>query len=214
MMTKRLSMIALTAPALFLSACGGTLNRGLESVHQPVVSHTDYVFDVTTDGSGLAQGEAQRLNGWLATLKLHYGDHVAVDGADADAGARRDIAAVVEQYGMFLTAEAPVTGAPITAGTARVIVTRSTASVPGCPDFTRYNKPEFNSNTSSNHGCAANSNLAAMVADPNDLVRGQVGAVSSDPAVSTKAINTLRTAKPTGASGLKTVSSTSAGGGQ
>ena len=33
--------------ALMLAACaGGTENRGLESVHQPVVQRTDYVIDL------------------------------------------------------------------------------------------------------------------------------------------------------------------------
>ena len=39
--------------ALMLAACaGGTKNRGLESVHQPVVQRTDYVIDVATAGYG------------------------------------------------------------------------------------------------------------------------------------------------------------------
>ncbi|MFA5989995.1 MAG: CpaD family pilus assembly protein [Sphingomonas sp.] len=204
-MTKRLSILTFSAPALLLSACGGTVNRGLESVHQPVVSRTDYVFDVNAGSGGLAPGEAVRLAGWLGSLRLAYGDHVAVDdpSPDANGAARHEIAGMIAQYGMFLADQAPITTAAVTPGTVRVIVSRSTAKVPGCPDFSRTRQPEFNSNTSSNQGCAVNANLAAMVADPNDLVRGQPGAVSADPAVSTKAIKTLRTAPPTGAGGLK-----------
>jgi len=77
------------------------------------------------------------------------------------------------------------------------------ATVPGCPDFSRVSQPEFNSNTSSNQGCAINSNLAAMVANPADLVRGQPGADTSDDVSSLKAIDTFRKAVPTGAGGLK-----------
>jgi pilus assembly protein CpaD len=76
--------------------------------------------------------------------------------------------------------------------------------VPGCPDFSRVGEPEFESNTSSNQGCAVNSNLAAMVANPIDLVRGQPGADANDPATSSKAIDTYRKAVPTGAAPLKT----------
>ncbi|MEO8374822.1 MAG: CpaD family pilus assembly lipoprotein, partial [Sphingomonas bacterium] len=80
---------------------------------------------------------------------------------------------------------------------------RMKATVPGCPDYTRQNKPEFNSNSSSNLGCAINSNLAAMVANPADLVRGQPGADYNDNVSSSKAIDTYRNTAPTGAGGLK-----------
>ena len=85
------------------------------------------------------------------------------------------------------------------------------ASVPGCPDHSRMTGIEFEGNTNSNYGCAVNSNLAAMIARPEDLVRGQPGAPTADPAVSYKAIDQLRKAPPTGAAGLK-VESTKQGG--
>jgi pilus assembly protein CpaD len=55
----------------------------------------------------------------------------------------------------------------------RVIVTRSTASVPSCPDWSTSSDANYNSGNHSNHGCAINSNIAAMIADPEDLVRGR-----------------------------------------
>lgn len=211
-MTMRLSIIAFAAPALMLSGCAGTKNRGLETTHQPVVSRTDYVFDVNTVPGSLAAGEGERLAGWLGSLKIGYGDRVAVDDPHGT-GARRDVAALVAGYGMFLAEQAPISSAPVAPGTLRVIVSRSVAKVPGCPDFSLNPQVDFESNTSSNHGCAINSNVASMVADPNDLVRGQPGALTSDPAVSTKAINSLRNATPTGAGGLKAVSTGGSGGG-
>src|SRR3546814_4137763 len=72
-----------------------------------------------------------------------------------------------------------------------------------CPDFSREGNHEFEGSMTSNFGCAVNSNLAAMVARPQDLVRGQPGAPSVDPATATKAIQTFRAAKPTGAGGLQ-----------
>ena len=48
-----------------------------------------------------------------------------------------------------------------------------------------------------------NSILAAMVANPTDLVRGAPGADTLDPALSSKAIDAYRKAAPTGAGGLK-----------
>lgn len=209
-MSKRIAKLTLALPAfasaLALAGCAGTgtINPGLESVHQPVVSHTNYAFDVTADGDRLSAGEHARLAGWLASLRIGYGDHVSVDDPNgANDGARAEIGQMVEDYGLFLADHAPVTAGQLAPGTIRVIVTRSTAAVPGCPDFSMGQKPDFKANTASNYGCAVNSNLAMMVARPDDLVRGQPGAETSDPAVLGKAIQTLRKAPNTGAAGLK-----------
>lgn len=200
----RHAMIALAAPALLLGGCTGTENRGLESVHQPVVSRSDYVFDANTVGGRLARGEADRLAGWMATMRLGYGDRVSFDDNGGDMpGARGEVAALIDRYGLFLSDTAPALPGERAPGTARIIVSRAVATVPGCPDFSRNNKPNFMAHTSSNQGCSVNSNIASMVARPEDLVRGQLGADVRDPAVSNKAIQTFRKAPNTGAGGLK-----------
>jgi pilus assembly protein CpaD len=207
----RSSILALLAPTLLLAGCGGTMNRGLESVHQPVVSRTDYAFDLNTSGGGLAPGEAERLDGWLASLRLGYGDRVSIDdGGGYDGAARAAVSREIGHYGLLLSNVAPVTPAPVTPGTLRVVVSRMHAAVPGCPDFSRQATPDFNENTNSNFGCAVNSNLAAMVARPEDLVHGQSGTDVADPDVASKAIETFRKAPNTGAQELKTQSTTQA----
>ena len=52
---------------LMLGGCG-TLNRGVDTIKQPVVSRTDYIFDAQATNAGLAPGEADRVNGWLGGL--------------------------------------------------------------------------------------------------------------------------------------------------
>jgi pilus assembly protein CpaD len=192
----------LLAPALLLSACG-TYNGGVESVYQPVVQRNDYVFDVQTAGYALAPGEGQRLAGWLESMGLRYGDHIAVDDGGNGMAGRDEIAAHANRYGILLSDQAPVTVGQIAPGTVRVVVTRMTASVPNCPDYSRVYTPDWSQSTSSNYGCAVNSNLAAMVADPADLVRGVSGSSVTDPATGAKAINALRGAKPTGNGGTE-----------
>ena len=51
----------------------------------------------------------------------------------------------------------------------------------------------------SNFGCAVNGNLAAMVANPQDLVHGREGSGVGDNRTAVKAIDTYRKAAPTGA---------------
>ena len=210
-MMKRSLLFFSLAPAALLAGCGGTVNRGLEPIHQPVVSRSDYSFDVGTDGAGLAPGEAQRLAGWMTSLRLGYGDRVVIDDPRGDPRARDAVASEAVRFGLLVSEDPEVTGAPVAPGTVRVVVRRLKAAVPGCPDYSREGQSEFESNTSSNYGCAINANLAAMVANPADLVRGEPGSGTTDPAVGTRAIDAFRKAVPTGGGGV-TLKTESAGG--
>lgn len=204
-MLTRNTILLLTGAAAVLTACGPSStpkNLGVESINQPVVARTDYVFDAATDGAGLAPGEPARVAGWLASLRLAYGDRVYVDDPGGT-GARNQIAAEANRYGILISDNAPVTPGAIAPGTARVIVSRTRASVPGCPNWARDGQPETDNAAHANFGCAVNGNLAAMIARPEDLVRGQPGAETADPATNLKAIEALRKAAPTGAAGLK-----------
>ena len=212
-MLNRRSIAVTMAPVMLLAGCAtGTQNRGLESAHQPVVNRTDFVFDMNTDDAGLAPGELQRLSGWLASLRLGYGDKVALDDpARIGGNARADIGTIVQRYGLFLADQPLLSQTPSTPGTVRVVVSRMRATVPDCPDYSRSGPSNFNNHTSSNYGCAINSNLAAMVARPEDLVRGQPGSDTSDPATGTRAIQALR--QGTSAGGAAAGGGTAAGGG-
>ena len=210
-MTKRTLLLSALAPALLLGGCMGTQNRGLETVHQPVVSRTDYALDLAVAPGGLADGEVTRLAGWAGTLRLGYGDRVAIDDPAGYPRARQQIGATVASYGLLLADDAPPVGQPVAPGTVRLVVSRMRATVPGCPDWSRDESSEFDGNTSSNHGCASNANLAAMVANPADLVHGQSGSGVGDTAVNYRAIDAYRKAGVTGA-GSTTVKTASAGG--
>jgi pilus assembly protein CpaD len=197
-MTKA-SLLLAALPVLLTAACAGTSNRGLESVHQPVVGRTDVALDLDAPGGRLAPAELQRLDGWLQTVRVGYGDRVAVDETGGAASAASgQVAGVIARYGLLLADRSPVTAAPITPGTVRVVVSRMRASVPGCPDWSRNLTNDFEGNTHSNYGCAINTNLAAMVANPADLVRGADGVALADPQSVFKAVDSYRKATPTG----------------
>jgi pilus assembly protein CpaD len=198
----------LTLPLAACNAPTADTNRSLESVRQPVVQRTSYVFDVSTlPGGGLAVSEQRRLSGWLDALGLGYGDRVSIDDpVDSDV-TRASVAQVAGRYGMLLADVAPVTEGVIAPGTARIVVSRSEASVPGCPDWSNKIDNRTNNATSPNYGCAVNSNMAAMVANKEDLVHGAKGGSMTLVQSNTKAIEAYRQAPTTGAGGLKAVSS-------
>lgn len=195
-----------------LSACigGVATNRSLYSDNQPVVERTNYVFDVQTDGSGIPGSEQARLSDWFDALDLGYGDKVAVDGAAIGPAARSDLVALADARGVILGMTAPVTEGNAPPGAARVVVTRATASVPNCPNWSAQSDSNPNNATSPGYGCAVNGNLAAMIADPEDLLRGQRGSGETVVMSSTKAIEAYREAAPTGnGNKVKTIASDS-----
>jgi pilus assembly protein CpaD len=193
-----LAVIAIAAP--IGAAQAGRYNRGNESVHQPVVQRSDYVMDVS--GNGLGQTETSNVGQWFKAIGLGYGDRVSIDTSVGATSSNQDIAAIVGSYGMFVSDGAPVTEGAIQPGYVRIIVSRATASVPGCPDYSQWSQPNFTGASSSNFGCGINSMLAAMVANPEDLVSGQTGDGSS-PETAAKAIRVWRNANPSSTGGLK-----------
>lgn len=181
-------------------------DRGLTAVNVPVVSRSSFVFDAAAPDGFLAPGEAARLDTWFRGLQLGYGDSLHVDGAYSDA-ARAEVERIANEYGMTVSAGTPVTAGAVTPGTVRVIVARTVASVPGCPNWSRPSQPNYNNQSMPNFGCAVNSNLAAMIANPEDLVHGREGSGLGDAATASKAVGVYRSTAPTGSKGLQNVSS-------
>ncbi len=133
-------------------------------------------------------------------------------GGGGEAPAIREaVGEVVGGFGLLL-AERPVMGTPVPAGMVRVVVSRAQASVPGCPDWSRNGSINFDQHTSSDYGCSVNSNLAAMIADPRDLVQGKTGDGLTDPVRAAKPVTEYRKAGLTGGGGA-TVKTESAKGG-
>lgn len=192
--SKQIFLIALCLTA---TACG-TKNQSVESVHQPVVSRTDYVFDANAGYNGIATSEAARIDGWFQSLQLGYGDRVSVDSGDGvtDNAARESVSAIAARYGLLLDARAPLTSSRVASGNVRIVVSRAIATVPGCPDWSRDHSVNFGSHNASNYGCGVNGNLAAMIADPRDLVFGRGSTGTTDVTMSSKAIKSYRDKVP------------------
>lgn len=194
--------------ALPLAACGGesTFNRSVESVHQPVVSYSTFLYDIRTDGtSRLSTDERARLAGWLSSLDIAYGDSVAIASGSTYVGRalHDDIADVIGRRGMLIGEDASAIAGTPPHGSIRLIVRRTSASVPNCPDWSTQQESNMAGSASSNFGCGVNGNLAAMVANPEDLVRGQTNDSDLRTATSNRAIQTYRDKEPSGAGDLK-----------
>lgn len=188
---------------LGLAACGSGSphNASLNSIKQPVVERTNYMLDVSAGTSGLTVPEKQRVAQWFEMLDLGYGDRVAIDDALASRAVREDIASIAARHGILLSEGTPVTQGFVDPGDVRVIVTRSKAHVPGCPDWSGQFGTTLGNTMSAGFGCAVNSNFAAMVADPEHLLEGAKGTGETTVMTSNAAISSFRDRKPTGGGG-------------
>ena len=208
------SKSALLIVAAALAGCAHQASpvpeAGVEPVNVPVVTRTDFAFDAAAPGGSLPPSEASRLDGWFAGMGLRYGDTIFVDGPYAD-GARAQVASIAGRYGMMVAPGAPVTAGAIAPGTVRVVVSRTVAGVPNCPNWERPSQPNTNNKSMPGLGCAVNANLAAMIANPEDLVRGREGSGVLDTETARKAVDTYRSSTPTGKGPLKSVSTKSGG---
>ena len=204
-MRSKLIIIALsTALAACESVHGDQPDQGLASANVPVVTTADYVFDAVAPGGALAPGESERLSGWFQGLGLGYGDTVYVDGSAP--AARTQVAQIAGRYGMMVSAGAPVTQGAVQPGSVRVVVARRRAEVPNCPNWSRPASPDPMNSSMSNFGCGVNSNIAAMVANPEDLIHGREGGSVTDAVAAARAVGVYRTKTPTGQGGLMDVS--------
>jgi len=186
-----------------LAGCGTMpTNRLLDSVHQPVVEHSSYQLDLATGPGGLGPENRGRLDGWFGALGLRYGDRIAIDDPLDSPETRAEVKSVAARYGMLIGAAAPTTPGAVYAGTVRITVLRASATVPHCPDLATRSETNFNNATSSNYGCAINGNLAAMVANPDDLLNGAHGQTLTNADTTDKAIWMHQSAVPTGQAGV------------
>ncbi len=195
--------LALTM-AVVLTGCtsGMPTNQTLENLHQPVVEHTRFSFDLATNpATGLDPAQEQRLADWFTAIGLKYGDHVALDDPADATSTRLVVESVARKFGLLLDPVAPVTEGAIAGGQARVVVLRAMASVPGCPDWSGKSDGNLRNATSRNYGCAVSSNLAAMVADKQDLVHGQDDTGTTVAMTNAKAIDAYRGKAPSGGGG-------------
>jgi len=188
-----------------IAACTGTpSNRTLYSVHQPVVDRSTVTLDLAGDAAGgVRAGEQQRLADWLDVLGARPGDRIAVSGGG------HALAPLLAARGLLPGDPAE---APPSPGMVRIALTRSRASVPGCPDWADTHSAQSDNRTANNYGCAINANLAAMVADPEHLLHGATDTGRTTVMTSNRAIETWRDRIPTGAEDLPQVNSASGAG--
>jgi len=214
-MKKRLSSVLLALATVACTHPDHVANRGVETVKVPVVETSRFTYDLIYGAAGrLSDAQLRALDDYLGTMGVAYGDRIAIDDAGrTGAGERRQaVAGVVAGYGLLLDGTTPVTAGGVAPGSLRVVVTRSRASVPGCPDWSRPSEYEPEAAAFSNYGCAVRGNLAEMIADPNDLIVGRSYS-GADGQTASSAVGAHRSRGGTSAAGGQTPASGGLGSG-
>jgi pilus assembly protein CpaD len=171
--------VGLCAPSL--AGAKDKVNRSSDSVNQPVVSYATFIYDVQSSNGSLSTTERSRLEGWLSSINIGYGDHVAIasDEAYVAPAVREGISEVLGHHGLLVGEDTTAQAGKAPYGSVRLILRRASASVPNCPNWSKKAETDGINGLSPGYGCAVNSMLAAMVANPEDLVRGQTGGENS-----------------------------------
>ena len=163
------------------------------------VDRADYRHSVyfPTDSSALTASERDRLLTFLQTVQPSARDSIRLEGhADERAtelynlelAARRaeQVEAFLDEAGygdLSVTATALGEALPAVPSTGpaawqlnrrvEVVLERYLVTLPACPDWSRETGTDFDNLPLSNLGCATQTNLGLMIAEPKDLVRGR-----------------------------------------
>lgn len=169
------------------------------SPKQLEVDRAEYRHSVyfPTDRAAIPASERARLLSFLETVRPAGRDSIRLEGhADERASelynlelaTRRNerVEALLEEAGLgdlHITTVAygeAVPAVPSTGPAAwrlnrrvELVLERHLVTLPACPDWSRQSGTDFSNQPHSNFGCATQTNLGLMVAEPKDLVRGR-----------------------------------------
>jgi pilus assembly protein CpaD len=131
----------------------------------------DHDIHFARGAKSLTSAQAAELRYFLRSNGIGEGDSVVVEGSGVSAltGARQ--AGVMGELKQLRVDAAAGTDAKLAADSVRVHADHAVAVAPPCPDWSKPEADEPNNRTSSNYGCATEAILAAMIANPADLVK-------------------------------------------
>jgi pilus assembly protein CpaD len=176
----RINPIILCANVLaltLLSACatknnGLRDNAGVEPIHKANVAFEERSHPISFADGKLSKNESASLQAFIAASGLTYADRLTLRISEPNMAADYRMAAnmVLGRFGLSVgNVEASAGMKP---GAAMLTVSRATVTLPQCGVHDGPATFNVNNENASNYGCATRSNLAAMAANPTDLISG------------------------------------------
>ena len=186
------SHLVLLASMVALSGCADMQAHMQSKLPPPLPAYADKQIEVTqarsvhvvsfADGSARVSGdEGAYAVAFVDETMRSAGGTVLVEKASAQASRlqRQRIASVTDLLAKKGYHVAPFAPAEVNVGGVQIAVDALVAVAPNCPNWEIHKYAEFGAQLPPNQGCADRTNLAAMVANPRDLVSGQVPALAA-----------------------------------
>jgi pilus assembly protein CpaD len=133
--------------------------------------------------AALAGADAAHLRQLAANGSISPSDRVTIAAAGPPALAEQRVATVsslLQHYGVVPIAQ-PLAQVPPERAVLEVV--RTLVTLPPCPNWSKPSGTDFGNQPSSNFGCATETNLGMMVANPSDLANAlPVGGAAGQPA--------------------------------
>ena len=187
-MTHRTIVMLTLAGALLLGGCAKVTDYTEAEAPKRLTldtstRHVDLRF--VPGSAQLIAADAAQLNRLAATGAIGPADRVTVASSGAPYLADQrvgSVTAVLLHYGIMVGAERLSDVPP---NHAIVEVSRTLVTLPPCPNWSKRSSSDDANAPSSNFGCATETNLGLMVANPTDLASGRpAGGAAGEPAVS------------------------------
>ena len=164
--------------AVLLAACVPQGQwSGAESPKETKVEWVNFRHDVLFAAGKTAPTEFERarLQSFLAQVRMTPSARVAVAAAAGPLATPRAeaVTSLLVERRIKSTGLARGALGDLGPGSVAVIVGRYVATPPKCPDWRKPSNQNFQNSPASNFGCADAVNLALMVEDPADLLRGR-----------------------------------------
>ncbi|MGE0747669.1 MAG: CpaD family pilus assembly lipoprotein [Rhodospirillales bacterium] len=186
LLAHRLATAAALALAAAIAACAPPTQHWSPS-EAPKANKVDWVqFNhavvFPTGATALPASEREMLDRFMMESAVAYGDQVRISASGAaqtpaqQTQAERREAAIIDYFRsrnvIATRGPRPRDGSPADA-TVTVAVGRYVVTPPKCPDWSKPSGFDPENTTGSNYGCATQTNLGLMLADPGDLLRGR-----------------------------------------
>ena len=186
---KLASHLVLLASMVALSGCADMQAHMQSKLPPAIPAYAGMQIEVTqarsvhvvnfADGSARVSGDEKAFAvAFVDETMRSAGGTVLVEKASAQASRlqRQRVAAVADVLAKQGYHVVPFAPAEVNVGAVQIAVDALVAVAPNCPNWEMHPYASFGSQLPPNQGCADRTNLAAMVANPRDLVSGQVPA--------------------------------------
>jgi len=143
-----------------------------------------YNIHFETDAATMSNDEVAKLNYFLRTANVSYGDEFSMDFpldrsgnlTDLDQKRLAYVSNMLKDSGLYMSTNDTPYGMEPNSDSGRLLVSKYVVTPPECGNWSQKSHPNYENASLNNIGCASQANLGLMIANPRDLIIGAEGA--------------------------------------